>query len=161
MSSRVNTGEKQAELKKYRDLVLAAIDYTEMIYRTQPIDWEAQLNGLRTQVDEHFKKGRLTKLKQWFRDMSEPMIECRDLSFNSYLKEKTNYNVDIFKAYNGRVNKTVAKGRISTDNQFYDIKIMVDYLCQAVPLDKAKIDSLNKLLVEYEMSKGNMRDRYR
>lgn len=85
--------------------------------------------------------------------MTEMQIEIVDLKFNKYLQEKTEYDLDIFKSYFQRMEKVIAKGRITTDNEFYDLGIWVDQLCQAEPVDNAKVELLNGLLAEYEQRK--------
>lgn len=77
-------------------------------------------------------------------------LETGDLKFNKYLQDKTNYEIDIFKSYFQRVDKVIKKGKITTDNQFYDIGVMVDQLCQNEPIDNKKIEILNRLLFDYE-----------
>jgi hypothetical protein len=77
-------------------------------------------------------------------------IETRDLKFNKYLQNKTGYEIDIFKSFYQRVDQVIEKGKITTDNQFYDVKIMVDQLCQTESVDEEKIDILNRLLSGYE-----------
>lgn len=149
--------EKQAELLKYRELVLATLDYylenKETQLQTPDFDSQKYYEGLKIQTEEHYQKGRLTRLKQWFRDMTEMQIEIVDLKFNKYLQEKTKYDLDIFKSYFQRMEKVIAKGRITTDNEFYDLGIWVDQLCQAEPVDNAKVELLNGLLAEYEQRK--------
>ncbi len=150
----LNTIEKQAELEKFRDLVLATLDYyldnKEMQIKTADFDSVEHYKGLKKQTEEHYQKGRLTKLKQWFRDLTEMQIETIDLKFNEFLREKTKYDIDIFDSYFQRVDKVIEKGKITTDNQFYDLNIMVDQLCQSEPVDNDKIEKLNRLLREYE-----------
>ena len=154
----LNIFEKQAELEKFRDLVLATLDYyldnKEMQIKTADFDSVEHYKGLKKQTEEHYQKGRLTKLKQWFRDQTEMQIETVDLKFNKYLQEKTKYEIDIFKSYFQRVNKVIEKGKITTDNQFYDLNIMVDQLCHSEPVDNEKIEKLNRLLREYEERKS-------
>lgn len=149
--------EKQIELQKYRDLVLATLDYylenKVMQIKTADFDSDEHYKGLKIQTEEQYKKGRLTRLKQWFRDLTEMQIETGDLKFNKYLHDKTKYDIDIFKSYFQRVDKVIEKGKITTDNQFYDINIMVDQLCQTEPVDSEKIEILNRLLSEYEQRK--------
>ena len=149
--------EKQIELQKYRDLVLATLDYylenKVMQIKTADFDSDEHYKGLKIQTEEQYKKGRLTRLKQWFRDLTEMQIETGDLKFNKYLQDKTKYDIDIFKSYFQRVDKVIEKGKITTDNQFYDINIMVDQLCQTEPVDNEKIEILNRLLSEYEQRK--------
>ena len=80
-------------------------------------------------------------------------IETRDLNFNKYLQDKTEYDIDIFKSYFQRVDKVIENGKITTDNQFYDISKMADQLCQTEP-DNEKIEKLNRLLGDYEERKS-------
>ena len=158
ISNKLNNDEKQAELTKYRELVLATLDYyidnKEMHIKTVDFDSVQYYQSLKIQTEEHYQKGRLTRLKQWFRDLTEMQVETVDLKFNLYLKEKTKYDIDIFKSYFQRVDKIIQKGIITTDNQFYDINIMVDQLCQTEPVDNEKIEILNRLLSEYEQRKS-------
>ena len=154
----LNTIEKQAELEKFRDLVLATLDYyldnKEMQIKTADFDSVEHYKGLKKQTEVHYQKGRLTKLKQCFRDLTEMQIETVDLKFNKYLQEKTKYDIDIFNSYFQRVDKVIENGKITTDNQFYDLNIMVDQLCQSEPVDNDKIEKLNRLLREYEERKS-------
>ncbi len=156
--NKLNKDEKKAELEKYRDLVLASLDYyldnNLMQIKTADFDSTEHYKGLKIQTEDHYQKGRLTRLKQWFRDLTEMQVETGDLKFNKYLQDKTKYGIDIFKSYFQRVDKIVEKGKITTDNQFYDINMMVDQLCQVEPTDNEKIEKLNKLLSEYEQRKS-------
>lgn len=158
VDSRINKEDKEFELKKYRDLVIATLDYylenNIAKIKTPDFDSDEHYKGLKIQTDEHFQKGRLTRLKQWFRDLTEMQVETGDLKFNKYLQDKTKYDIDIFKSYFQRVDKVIEKGKITTDNQFYDISIMVDQLCQTEPVDAKKIGILNGLLSDYEQRKS-------
>jgi hypothetical protein len=155
---KLNKDETTAELIKYHDLILATIDYyirnQVMKIKTDDFDSDGHYQNLKLQAGEHFQKGRLAKLKQWFRDLTEPQIESGDLKFNRYLRDKTNYDIDIFKSFFKRVDEKIAKGKITTANQFYDIKIMVDHLLQTEPADTERIEILNRLLRGYEEKKS-------
>jgi hypothetical protein len=150
--NKLSKDEKQAELTKYRDLVLATLDYyidnKEMEIKTADFASTEHYKRLKIQTEEHYQKGRLTRLKQWFRDLTEIQVETGDLKFNKYLQDKTKLDIDIFKSYFQRVEKIIEKGKITTDRQFYDINIMIDQLCQTEPVDEEKIEILNKLLSE-------------
>lgn len=152
LSSKENT--KEAELLQYKDLVLATIDYhienKSLQIKTGDFDSDKYFKALKNQTEEHFHKGRLSKLKQWFRDLTEMQIESRDFKFNTYLKQKTDYDINIFANYYDRINKVIAKGKITTDNQFYDITILLDQLNHEQPVDKKKIELLNQLTCNYE-----------
>lgn len=151
---KLNKDEKQAELAMYRDLVLATLDYylENKILQIKSADFDSDehYKGLKIQTAEHYQKGRLTRLKQWFRDLTEMQVETGDLKFNKYLQDKTKYDIDIFTPYFQHIDKVIEKGKITTDNQFYDINMMVDQLCQTEPVDNEKIEVLNRLLSEYE-----------
>jgi len=79
---KLNKDEKAAELTKYRDLVLATIDYyldnQPIKIKTADFDTDKHYNYLKTQTAEHYQKGRLTRLKQWFRDLKKMYVECGD-----------------------------------------------------------------------------------
>lgn len=119
---KINKIEENEELKKYRDLVIATIDYylenNIAKIKTPDFDSDEHYKRLKIQTDEHFQKGRITKLKQWFCDLTEMQVETGDLKFNKYLQDKTKYDIDIFKSYFQRVDKVIEKGKITTDNQF-------------------------------------------
>ena len=149
--------DKSLDLVNYRDLILATLDYylenKIMEIKTSDFDSAIHFQSLKTQTIDHFEKGRLTNLKQWFRDLSEMQIETRDLKFNTYLRNKTGLDIDIFQDYFERISKVIECGKITTDNQFYDVRNMVDYLCQTDPVDQRQIEILNKLLIDYEQKK--------
>ena len=148
---------KAAELIKYRDLVLATLDYyldnNVMKVKTADFDSDGYYQYLKIEVAEHFKKGRLARLKQWFRDLTEMQVATRDLKFNKYLRDKTNYDIDIFNSYFQRIDKIIRKGKITTDSQFYDVKLMMDDLDLSESLDNKKIQILDTLLTTYHARK--------
>lgn len=147
-----DNADKAKELEMYRDLVLATLDY-DLEYGIAKImspRFDEHYETLRQQTEEHYQKGRLSRLKQWFRDLTEMHREEGDLNFNAYLEKKTGYKINIFQAYYERIEKIVTKGKISTDNQYREINSMVDHLCQSTPVDTEKIEILNRLLADYE-----------
>ncbi|MCA6369714.1 MAG: hypothetical protein IM618_22030 [Cytophagales bacterium] len=151
---KISNADKDVELARYRDLVTATLDYLignrEFQIKTEDFDSDTHYKKLKEQTTEHFQKGRLTKLKQWFRDLTETQRETGDFKFSNYLKTKTGQDIDIFQDYYDRVDKIIAKGKISTDKQFHDVNSMVDLLSQAVPVDSERLTMLNKLLADSE-----------
>jgi len=150
----MNDPDKKSDLIKYRDLVIATLDYylnnKSKKIKTADFDSDTYFHSLKLQTGEHFQKGRLSKLKQWLRDLTEEQRETNDLKFNAYLINKTGYDVNIFEDYYKRVDKIIANGKIITDNQYRDISSMVDQLCHLVPTDNNKISMLNKRIADYE-----------
>ncbi len=157
-NNKLHKTEKQEELEKYCVLVLTTLDYyledKAMQMKIEDLDASQYYQDLKIQTEEHFQKGRLAKLKQWFRDLTEMQVETGNLKFNKYLQDKTKYEIDIFKSYFQRVDKIIEKGKITTDSQFYDINRMVDQLCQSESKDNERIGILGKLLSEYEQRKS-------
>jgi hypothetical protein len=153
---------KALELKKYMALVMATIDYTLDAMEQTPAlmnQLSSHFESMKAQAEEHFKRGRLTVLKQWFRDLTEGQIETRDFKFNQYLRDKTGYDVDIFESYFQRINKIIQRGKIVSVNEFYDCNMMVNELSQTQPLDEEKIATLNRLLFEFEEKKGRSKSK--
>jgi hypothetical protein len=145
--------EKQSELKRYKDILLATLDYH--IERSKGTNFSefdpvAHFQQLKEQTEENFQKGRLSRLKQWLRDMTEEQRETGDLSFGRYIKKKTGYDIDIFGRYQKRIDNIIERKRIKTENEYRDVMAMVDNLCHQTPVDKSKIDLLNNLLIDFE-----------
>ncbi len=134
-------------------MVIATIDYHIEKSKTLEFHFDDHYKRLKQQTEENFQKGRLTQLKRWFRDLTEMQIECRDFKFNQYLRTETKYDIDIFKSFFERIEKIIEKGKITTDNQFYDTNIMIEELCQTDPVDAIKIQKLNQLISDYEKRK--------
>lgn len=160
-ATKLDQADKASELKKYRDLVLATIDYyieNNLIkIKTADFDSHERFELLKTQTEEHFQKRRLAKLKQLFRDLTEMQIETVDLKFNKYLQDKTQYDIDIFQTYFQRIDKVISKGKITSDNQFYDLNTAVAELSQSELPDEQRIAVLNKLLGDYQQRKKRKR----
>lgn len=163
--NKTSSADKSIELAKYRDLVIATLDYfidsNIMKIKSADIDSDSHFRKLKDQTIEHFKKGRLSRLKQWFRDLTEVPRETGDFTFGSYLKNKTGQDIDIFKGYYDRVDKIIAKGKITTEYQFYDIISMVDQIPQATEVHNDRLTKLNDLLADYEKRRAKKRERIR
>jgi hypothetical protein len=105
-----NLNEKTAELIKYRDLVLATIDYylDKQLMKIKTVDFDSDdyLKSFRIQTLAHFRNGELEILKQWFYDLAEMLITNIDLRFKQYLHEKTRCDFDIFKFIFQRIDRT-------------------------------------------------------
>jgi hypothetical protein len=145
--------EKQLELKRHKDILLATLDY--FIDRSANIKYDefdpvAHFKQLKQQTEEQYQKGRLTRLKQWLRDMTEEPRETDDLNFGRYIKAKTGYDIDIFGDFQKRIDKIIKRKKINTENEYRDVLGMVDNLCQQAPVDQEKIDVLNNLLIDFD-----------
>ncbi len=149
-----NKEEKLRELEKYRSLNIAAIDYFletgTMKVQTTDFDSNQYLQSLKNQVEGLYKKGSLTKLRQYFQYLTEPQRETEDLKFLVFLKERTGFEIDIFQRFYDRIDKIISKGKIVTANQYRDTLSMVDKLTQMEKVDTLKIEALNSMLLDFE-----------
>uniref|UniRef100_UPI0025BBF42A hypothetical protein n=1 Tax=Empedobacter sp. UBA5039 TaxID=1946439 RepID=UPI0025BBF42A len=102
---------KEFELKKYRDLVLATLDYY-IVHLAFNNEMKDEFIRLKIQTEEYYSKRKLTILKNWFKDLTSDFIEDKDFGFNKYLKQTTHYEIDIFESYFKRIKKLVEKGFI-------------------------------------------------
>lgn len=141
--------DKEFELKKYRDLIVATLDYY-IVHLAFNNEMKDEYFCLKTQAKEYYLKGKLTTLKNWFKDLTLDFIEDRDFGFNEYLIKTTNYDIDIFESYFKRIEKIIEKDQIKTDSQFYELKNYVDYLIQNNNSDKVLIQRINELLLRFE-----------
>ena len=153
----MNNEETMAELTKYKELVIATLNYClnskEFCIKTIDFDSDEYYKSLKIKTNEYYTKGKLTKLKQWFHYLTEVFVESTDFAFCAYLKEATGHDVDILNSFHKRVDAIIEKGVITTDRQFYDLSTMVNHISQRMPLNKAKVELLNRLLNSYEQKK--------
>jgi polyhydroxyalkanoate synthesis regulator phasin len=150
----MNPNDNQKELDRTYEILIATVDYqidllNKAVKQNELNDITENLRALKPQIVKLYEKGNLAKLKRWLRDLTEMPRECRDLSFTTFIKKHTGYDFNIFEAFYKRIDNIVAKGKISTENQYREVDSLVNFLCQTVPVDNKKIEILNKLLVEY------------
>ena len=149
--------EKQNELKKYRDLTLATLDYyiesPTMKFKTADFDSEHHYGKLKIQVEEHFQHGRLTRLKQWFQDLTEMPRETGDYKFNEFVTERTGHEINLHQKFDQRISKILDRHKIKTANEYRDVLTKVDYLCHSKSTDQTLIEQLNTMLTDFEKKK--------
>ncbi len=145
--------EKQKELIRLRDLNQATLDYYIEFFSGYLAEKE-HFNSIKGQVEELYQKGRLTMLRQWFRDFTEMFQEEGGTEYSKYIKEKTGYEVDILKNLYKRIDKVLVKGKITTDNQYRDIMSLLNNLPESDQLDANKREQLNLLVLDYDTRKG-------
>lgn len=144
--------DKSSDLIKFRDLVLSTLDFhlsTDIAnVKSETFNARDHFENLKIETVQHYQKGRLTKLKQWFRDLSEP---CEDnIEFGKFIKERTGLDIDLSRRLQSVVAKVMRKGKIATENQYRDVEQAVDQLCHQEPVDSERIDLLNGLLRGFE-----------
>ena len=130
--------DKQTELEKYRDLNLATLDYLSVTIKIATNDFNSSdhYQKLKIEVNESFKKGRLSKLKQWFRDLTEIPQETEDLKFSDFIKVRTGHEVNLHERFEKRISKILDQGKIKTENDYRDVLTKVDYLSHKESADQ-------------------------
>src|SRR4051794_1258949 len=102
-------------------MLLATIDYlAEQAKRVDygGLDMIAHYQQIKEQTEEQFRKRRLTRLKQWLRDMTEGPREVGDLALERYIKEKTGHDIDIFGSFRKRIDKIIERKRVNTEHEY-------------------------------------------
>ncbi len=138
-----------------RDIIIATLDYLIDGFNKSGKKFESvnpadHFQELKKQTEELYRKGKTTKLRNWLRDLTEIPRETIDFNYVAYIKWTTGHDYNIFTAFYKRIDKIIAKGKISTENQFREVNSMVDFLCQFEPVDHKKIEVLNNLLLDFE-----------
>jgi hypothetical protein len=147
--------EKQLELKRHRDILIATVDYYIERYNYTKSEY-GDLNliplyeKIKCETEEHFQKGRLTRLKQYLRDMTEEPREAKDFKYGKYIKETTGYDIDIFDTFKKRIEKIVERKSIKNEDEYRDVLSTIDYLCQSNIVDQNKIDILSNILIDFD-----------
>jgi len=149
--------EKQAELAKHRDILLATIDYHiektagSMVYdQVDPLTDLYQ--QLKQQTEKYYLSRRLDRIKQRLHAMTRMPLLNSDLSFNGFIKEKTGHDIDIFESLHSRVDKIIDQKEIKNEDEHHDAMAMAN-LSRQTPVYKEKIDALTTLLVDFANKK--------
>ena len=144
----------QRELVKYRDLTLATLDYflESGIMKIKTIDFDSDQHykELKVQVKEYFQKGKLSKLKQWFKDLSETPYENEDFNFIDFINTRTGYEINLSSKFENRISDIIKRNKIKTENEYRDVMIKVNYLCLSDTPEEKLLEHLNSLLLEFE-----------
>ncbi len=146
--AKLSSEESKKELVKYRDLILATLSYLRN--KSSNILSESYEEKLREQTLEHFEKGRLIKLKQWFRDLSEWPREAGDVAFDDFLRGQTGYWINNVVDFEIRIKAIIARKEIKNETEYREVLSKVDQLCQADKCDADEVAKLNALLLNFE-----------
>jgi hypothetical protein len=116
--------EKQAELIRHRDIILATLDYLNLRYSGSFVTdgWDstaAYYDQQKLQAGKYFQQRRLDRLQQQLRRLTEGPRASQDIQFVNYIKEMTGYEPDIFSEVRSRKETIPTKGRISTRQSEY------------------------------------------
>lgn len=146
--------QKQFELNRHRDILFATIDYilqqvaSENLLKNQFDVVAGYYEEQKQQIEKYFQNHRLDKLQQRLHNLTMFPMRRVDLTFNDYIKEKTDYEIDIFESLLMRVEGIIVQNKITTKKQLNDIAIMLN-LYKQKPVDPQKVDILKNLVINY------------
>ncbi|RXK58046.1 hypothetical protein ESA94_18710 [Lacibacter luteus] len=156
---------QKSELDKYRDIVIAGLDYTDMLMRKTPIqkhdgeivNFGEELGSYFSDLKNHaltlHKKNKLSTLKRWFKDISEMSVATGNLDYQFYIETTTGHKVDLFGKLFEKIDKLIKVGQIKTDTQYRTISTMIDFLESYNPPDIERIKALDALQFAYSDQK--------
>ncbi|MBS1600702.1 MAG: hypothetical protein JST75_20940 [Bacteroidetes bacterium] len=147
--------EKQLELERHRDILLATIDYVLRGIESENLTEEAfatfyaYYQQQKKQIEKYFQERRLITMKQRLNSliMMGPLGRV-DVTFNDYIKQTTGHEIDIFENLLIRVKKIIAQHKITDKKQLNDIAIMFE-LGKQEPSYSSATDTLKKIVIEY------------
>lgn len=163
----MNDRKQNSELDKYRDIVIAGIDYIMKGFGSSPIpthdgklvtfteEFEPYFSNLKSQVLILHKKNKLSILKRWFRDISEMPISSNDLNYQLYIETTTGHKIDLFGKLLDTIDNIIKRGQIKTDDQYRAVAVMIDFLQSYNPPDNKRIEQLDALQFAYTCKKGS------
>lgn len=145
--------EKQIELQRHRDIILATIDYllsTQagiIVFDKEDIvaDYYEQQ---KLQIEKYYKQRKLDSLKQRLVSLTKGLQNKGDLNFANYIKEKTGYDIYIFEDLRKRIDVIIAQKEVRNEKELNDIGTMLHFYQQA-QADGEVADKLKALLIDY------------
>ena len=159
----MTTQQKDLELKQYRDIVLATLDYLSerlggsFVYdEFDPVSDYYQKQKLQT--DKYYQQRRLDKLQQKFISLTKGLQSRADINFPAYIKKKADYDIDLFKDLRIRVNTIVEQKEIRNEEELKDISTMLEVYKQTSK-DAVIMEKLKNLVVDYSKSNQFFRKR--
>jgi hypothetical protein len=150
----LNTNERQSALQRDRDILFATIDYILQQVASEGLPKEnfdmvaLYYEHQRQLAEKNFQLRRLHNLQKQLQRLTEFPIRKCDISFNEYIKEKTGYDIDIFKNLEARVEQILAQNEIQNKKQFIDI-ITIHEVYKRNAIEEEKAGILKNLIINY------------
>ena len=143
----------EPELKRLRDIILAAIDYNTM-QDTGRMVLDGVDNALywakveNNRALKYFVFGSMEKLqKAWIQTSQKPFYNV-DLNFERYIKQKTGYDVDLFSDARKKVKEILKRNKINNSEEAR-IAYVMERLFRQFPEEKENADHLDSLVSEH------------
>lgn len=149
----MTTEQKQLELQRHRDILLATYDYLLQrnagCFVTDGFDSIAEtFEQEKQRTNLEFKQGRLGDLQQRLQRQIETFCKRADANFPIYIKKNTGYHLNIFEDLQKRIDAIVAQNEIRSQNELNDVYAMLHFYLETAP-DENEVNKLNSLLSDY------------
>ncbi|MCR5890962.1 hypothetical protein LRS06_24880 [Hymenobacter sp. J193] len=142
------------KLADHYQLVQTALDYlgATVLSESSVLDEElrAHYQKLRTDAAELYQQKKLAQLKRWFRDISAPALATDATGFAAYVKKATGLTIDVKSDFEQRIEHICKRKRIRTEEEYYEVKTMIDALDPTAPADEDRLQLLYDLVAEHE-----------
>jgi hypothetical protein len=145
--------QKQSELQRHRDILLATLDYLEervggsiVFDQYDPATEYYQQQKLQT--EKYYKQRRLDRLQQLLASLAKGMQSRIDLEFAPYIKKKTGYDIYLFEDLRKCIETIVAQNEICSQNELNDVGTMLHFY-HVTAADGKEVEKLNSLLAAY------------
>jgi hypothetical protein len=132
--------EEMKELDKLKTLLFATLDYLLEHYVGSMVfdQWDPSVDHYlqeKQKTEKDYKDANLERLQQRLNNWIRYLQDRMDLNFESYIKDQTGYEIDIFKQLPQNVVAIVSKGKIEDDEELKSTNsMMVKYaIVQVVP----------------------------
>lgn len=153
--------KKKLELEKTRTLLLASLDYCgkrvigSMVFdQWDPAEYHYSQEKKRSEED--YRDFKLDALQHRLSKLVRGLQDRIDLNFESFIKEETGYDIDIFSELREDVAGIVLRGKIENRREFRSVDSLIQ-VYRSKSLEKESIDKLIKLIDEF--TKCNPSDR--
>jgi hypothetical protein len=141
-----------AELEKYKDILLATIDY-ELEKAGDHLKSDQVYLSQKKFIETNYQQEGLQKLKKRLQHSTDLLKQLGDLNYNRYIKEKTGHDFDIFENIQERINKIFVKNKISNRNEMRDAIAMIQ-LYRKTSAGETKALVLQNLLTDYQSQRS-------
>ena len=160
----MTTEEKQIELQRHREILLATIDnfilkHGDSFVLDNQNHIREHYEQQKKQVDKYYKQRRLDKLQQKLASLTKSIENSIDLTFPTYIKKRTGYDIDIFDKLKKQVDQILEKNKIESSKEENDIGTMLHYLTNTSS-SADKVEKLEALLIKYHGKNRQKQDGY-
>jgi hypothetical protein len=145
--------QKQSELYRHRDILLATIDYLLAAHGgSLVLDGEDFITDYyqqqKLQIAKYFEQRRLDRLEQRLASFIKHIQAGADVNYTGYIREKTGYDLDIFADLKKRVDAIFEENEIRSQKEIDDVRALFHYYHKTAA-EPGKLDMIRKLMLAY------------